>query len=118
VVLLFDTDSNEHARVYDFNRSQGQHLPVRRIACDISALRATVGEVSLPLIDAHSPDPLGFLVPPSSQRIALLRIQPLKHDGESVGALCIGYAHDAQTPQEFGITVADFADRLSLILAI
>jgi diguanylate cyclase len=116
-VLLFDTDSSEHARVYDFHRAQGQHLPVRRIACDVSALRATIGDVSLPPIDARSPGPLGQLVPPTSQRIMVLRLQPLKHEGEPVGALCIGYANDAQTPKESGITVADFADRLSLILA-
>ena len=116
-VLLFDTDSNEHARIYDFQHSQGQHLPVRRIACEISGLRATVGEVPLQLIDARTPGPLGLLVPPSSPQITRLCLQPLKHDGELVGALCIGFVPDAKVPQDSGITVADFADRLSLILA-
>jgi diguanylate cyclase (GGDEF)-like protein len=116
-VLLFDADSDQHARVYDSHRSLGQHLPVRRIACDIAALRATLGEVEQPLIDARSPGPLALLMPPSSHLVTTLRLQPLKHDGEPVGALCIGYAREMPTARESGITEADFADRLSLILA-
>jgi diguanylate cyclase (GGDEF)-like protein len=116
-VLLFDTDSNEHARAYDFYPSQGQQLPVRRIACDIAALRATVGNSLPPLIDARSAGPLGFLIPPSPQPTSFLRLQPLKHGGECVGALCVGYAREAVAAQDSGVTAADFADRLSLILA-
>ena len=116
-VLLFDTDSNEHARAYDFYPTQGQHMPVRRIACDIAALRATVGSSLLPPIDGRSAGPLKFLLPSGSQSIAVLRLQPLSYNGDCVGALCVGYEREAPTLQDSGVTAADFADRLSLILA-
>jgi diguanylate cyclase len=116
-VLLFDTDSNEHARAYDFYPSQCRQLPVRRLACDIAALRSTIGRAALALIDARNAGPFGFLVPPSPHPVEALRLQALRHDGDCVGALCIGYSGDTKAPQESGVSAADFADRLSLILA-
>ena len=71
----------------------------------------------LALIDARNAGPFGFLVPPSPHPVEALRLQALRHDGDCVGALCIGYSRDTKAPQESGVSAADFADRLSLILA-
>ena len=116
-VLLFDPDSNEHARAYDFCASKSEQLPVRRIATSIAALRAACEQPSLPLIDAETAAQLSYFAPLASQEIKVIRLQALKHDGNCAGVLCIGYASDMVGLQDSGIGAADFADRLSLILA-
>jgi len=116
-VLLFDTDSNSHARAYDFLSSQREQLPVRRIAVDIAKLRAVCDDSASPLIDAAGPAPLACLVPSGPLPISAVRVQPLRYDGECVGALCVGYVRETDHMHDAGITAVDFADRLSLILA-
>jgi diguanylate cyclase (GGDEF)-like protein len=116
-VLLFDPDSDEHARAYDYYVSQTEQLPVRRIATDIAALRTACEQPSLPLIDAAAAVQLSYLAPIAPQGIKAIRLHALKHDGRCAGVLCIGYASDTVGLQDAGVGAADFADRLSLILA-
>ncbi|HEY1724789.1 MAG TPA: EAL domain-containing protein [Steroidobacteraceae bacterium] len=114
-VLLFDPDSSEHARAYDYSVTQHEQLPVRRITTDIAALRALCDQPSPPLIDAASAGSLVFASPTEASRTAI-RLQALKHDGDSMGVLCVGYSGDAAGGEDTGISAADFADRISLIL--
>jgi diguanylate cyclase (GGDEF)-like protein len=116
-VLLFDTDSAEHARAYDYYASDPTRRPVRRITRHIPALRITCDRPSLPLIDASSASQLACLAPNAPQTIATVRLQALKHDGECVGVLCVGYPAQTAEPLDNGVSAADFGDRLSLILA-
>jgi len=115
-VLLFDPDSDEHARAYDYYASETKQLPVRRIATDVAALRKICENPSLPLIDASLAAELPyFAVTP--QRLKTIRLHALRHDGRCAGVLCVGYAGDAAGLQDSGVGAKDFADRLSLILA-
>jgi diguanylate cyclase (GGDEF)-like protein len=116
-VLLFDPDSEEHARAYDFYAAESQQLPVRRIATDVAALRAACEQPSSASFDAATAGHLSYFAPAASQAIKTTRLQALTHDGHCAGVLCIGYAGDPAGLQDAGIGAADFADRLSLILA-
>jgi diguanylate cyclase (GGDEF)-like protein len=116
-VLLFDPDSEEHARAYDFYTAESQQLPVRRIATDVAALRAACEQPSSASFDAATAEQLSYFAPAASQAIKTTRLQSLTHDGHCAGVLCIGYACDPVGLQDSGISAADFADRLSLILA-
>jgi diguanylate cyclase len=116
-VLLFDPDSEEHARAYDFYAAESQQLPVRRIATDVAALRAACEQPSSTSFDAATAGHLSYFAPAASQAIKTTRLQALTHDGHCAGVLCIGYAGDPAGLQDAGIGAADFADRLSLILA-
>jgi diguanylate cyclase (GGDEF)-like protein len=116
-VLLFDPDSEEHARAYDFYAAESQQLPVRRIATDVAALRAACERASSASFDAATAGHLSYFAPAASQAIKTTRLQALAHDGHCAGVLCIGYACDPVGLQDSGIGAADFADRLSLILA-
>ncbi|MGH8231430.1 MAG: diguanylate cyclase domain-containing protein, partial [Steroidobacteraceae bacterium] len=115
-VLLFDPDSTDHARVYDYSVTQQEQLPVRRITTDIAALRALCEQPGPPLIDAASAGALVFGSPTDMSRAASIRLQALKHDGDSMGVLCVGYSSEAAGSEDTGISAADFADRISLIL--
>ena len=116
-VLLFDPDSDEHARAYDFYASDSKQLPVRRIATDLAALRTACERPTPGLIDAATAAQLSYFAPIASEKIKAIRMQALKHNEHCAGMLCIGYANDTVTLQDSGIGAADFADRLSLILA-
>jgi diguanylate cyclase (GGDEF)-like protein len=115
-VLLFDPDSSEHARAYDYSVTQHEQLPVRRITTDVAALRALCEQPSPPLIDAASAGSLVFESPTDLSRAATIRLQALKHDGDCMGVLCVGYGGEVAAGEDTGISVADFADRISLIL--
>jgi diguanylate cyclase (GGDEF)-like protein len=115
-VLLFDPDSEEHARAYDYYTSEPEQQPVRRIATNVTALKA-VCDHALPAIDAAAAAQLSCFAPIATQKIKAIRLQALRHDGHCAGALCIGYATDTLDLEDSGIGAADFADRLSLILA-
>jgi len=114
-VLLFDPDSDKLARAYDFCISESSQLPVRRIATDLAALRTAYEGPALHLIDAATA--AQFFAPIASGTIKAIRVQALKHNEHCAGMLCIGYDNDTVGPQDSGIGAADFADRLSLILA-
>jgi diguanylate cyclase (GGDEF)-like protein len=116
-VLLFDPDSEEHARAYDFYAAESQQLPVRRIATDVAALRAACAQPSSASFDAATAGHLSYFAPAASQAIKTTRLHALVHDGRCAGVLCVGYAADPVGLQDSGIGAADFADRLSLILA-
>jgi diguanylate cyclase (GGDEF)-like protein len=115
-VLLFDQDSDEHARAYDYYAAKPERMPVRRIATDVAALKAAC-EQPVPLLDAATAAQVSCVAPTASQDIKTTRLQALTHDGHCAGVLCIGFAGDAADLDDSGIGAADFADRLSLILA-
>jgi diguanylate cyclase (GGDEF)-like protein len=115
-VLLFDPDSNEHVRAYDYCVSRPTHMPVRRIAADTSALRAICDCNALPVVDAARARELCCFPQVTLERISDVRLQPLKHAGECAGALCLGYASDAVSLRDPAVHAADLADRVSLIL--
>jgi diguanylate cyclase (GGDEF)-like protein len=115
-VLLFDPDSAEHARAYDYDTSEPEQQPVRRIATNVAALKA-VCDQALPSIDVAAAAQLSCFAPIAAQKIKAIRLQALRHDGHCAGVLCIGYATDTLDLEDSGIGAADFADRLSLILA-
>jgi diguanylate cyclase (GGDEF)-like protein len=113
-VLLFDADSNERARAYDYFPGQPAPLPVRRVAADIGALRTACARQTLPMTDACA----GAFVPPNASRaIAVVRLHAIKHRDDCVGVLCIGHVRDPRTRADSGVAAGDFADRLSLIFA-
>ena len=116
-VLLFDPDSDELARAYDFYASESKQLTVRRIATDLAPLKAACEQPALPLIDAATAARLSCFAPMASHMIKSIRMQTLRHKERCVGVLCIGFADDIADQQDSGIGTADFADRLSLILA-
>jgi diguanylate cyclase (GGDEF)-like protein len=60
---------------------------------------------------------LCYFAPAVSRLVKTTRLQALMHDGRCAGVLCIGYTVDPAALQDSGIGAADFADRLSLILA-
>jgi diguanylate cyclase (GGDEF)-like protein len=115
-VLLFDPDSDEHARAYDHYASEPEQRPVRRITTHLAALRTACERPSLQPIDAVAAQ-ISCFAPITAHGIKTIRLQALRHDGYCAGVLCIGNATDAVGPQDPGIGAADFADRLSLILA-
>jgi diguanylate cyclase (GGDEF)-like protein len=116
-VLLCDPDSEGHARAYDFYAAESQQLPVRRITADLAALRAACEQPSSAPFDEATAGHLAYFAPAASQAIKTTRLQALTHDGHCAGVLCIGYAGDPVCLEDSGIGAADFADRLSLILA-
>ncbi len=116
-VILFDQDSNTHARAYDFFVSEPQKLPVRRIATDRSAMSAVCAQTPQPVLDADAASRLACLAPIAARRIETLRLQPLQHEAHCAGLLCIGFADDRAGLNDSAIGIVDFADRLSLILA-
>ncbi len=117
-VLLFDPDSGQHARAYDFYASQReQRRPVRRITIDVAALIAACERPSSPLLDVATAAKLSYFAPIASLDIKRIRLQAIKHDGHCAGVLCMGCVGDTVALQDSGIGAVDFADRLSLILA-
>jgi diguanylate cyclase (GGDEF)-like protein len=116
-VLLADRDSPDHARVYDHIADGRRARPVRRIAIDPEGLRAAcdrnsgihgraiavaAGELMEPLLGAGG---------------VALEMQPLEHDGRLMGFLCVGRASGGAELPPAGISAADFADRLAIVLA-
>jgi diguanylate cyclase (GGDEF)-like protein len=116
-VLLFDPDSEEHARAYDHYIMEKEQRPVRRIATNMAAVRAACERSPSQLFDAETASEQYYLGPVPPLEIKAIRVRVLKHDGRCAGALCTGYATDIVSEQDSGIGIADFADRLSLILA-
>ena len=115
-VLLFDPDSDEHARAYDFDASEAQRRPIRRVAIDIAALKAACEQPSMPLIDAATAARVHYLAPIMPTGVRAIRLHVLRHDEYCAGMLCIGYASDPTGRPDSGVGVADLADRLSVIL--
>ncbi len=115
-VILFDRDSAEHARAYDFFTAEGRTLPVRRITTDRSAMTAVCVQSSRPRLDADAASEFPCLAWIGERRISTLLLQPLRHEARWAGVLCIGFAAERADVNESAVGVADFADRLSLIL--
>jgi diguanylate cyclase (GGDEF)-like protein len=116
-LLLFDPDSEGHARAYDYHASEQQQPPVRRIAADIVALKAACEQPSMPPMDAVTAAQISYLAPITALGINAISLHALKFDRRCAGVLCIGYASKAPHEQDTGVAATDFADRLSLILA-
>ncbi|MDE2081042.1 MAG: EAL domain-containing protein [Burkholderiales bacterium] len=116
-VILFDPDSDTHARAYDFFAHEPGRLPVRRIRADRAALGAVCAQSPPPLVDAAAAVGLAGLLPQATPGIQTLRLQPLQHGAHFAGVLCIGSAGDRGDRGDSAIGIVDFADRLSLILA-
>jgi len=116
-VLLFDTDSEELARAYDYYVSQAAHPPVRRIASEVRPLKIACADPSASLMDVADAGELACLPSASLAVTRTVRLLALKNDGHCIGALCLGYGKETLCLPDFGMEPADFADRLSLILA-
>ena len=116
-VLLFDPDSAEYARAYDFDISETERRPIRRVAIDIAALKAVCERSSTPPIEATTAARAHYLAPIAPVNIQAIRLHVLRHDKYCAGLLCIGYARDPTDQPDAGVGIADLADRLSVILA-
>lgn len=116
-VLLFDPDSDDHGRIYDYRTSQTERLPVRRLAADIVALRAACEKSPKLVVAAEAAAKLSCLAPIAGPGDGTVHLLALRHDGHSAGVLCIGYGSERDAHEDTGVGATDFADRLSLILA-
>jgi diguanylate cyclase len=103
-VLLFDPDSVGHARAYDYYASQPSQPRVRRIATGIAELKRALENSPSPLLRSEP----GFHT---------IQLHALHRGSSCAGALCIGRAQQDPLGDHSGLGAADFADRLSLILA-
>jgi diguanylate cyclase len=115
-VLLFDADSGEHARAYDYYTAQSGQLPVRRTAGQVKSLREICERAPPPVLDAVVARHLDCL-PPRAPEADRVRLFALKNEAACVGALCLGYGAAAADDADAARQASDFADRLSLILA-
>ncbi len=115
-VLLFDADSGEHARAYDYYSAQPGQLPVRRTGGHVKTLREVCERSSPPVLDGVVARQLDCL-PPRSPDAHRVRLFALKNEGACVGALCLGYGAGEADDPGTARQASDFADRLSLILA-
>ncbi|HUX72679.1 MAG TPA: EAL domain-containing protein [Steroidobacteraceae bacterium] len=116
-VLLFDPDSDGHARAYDYDASEAQPRPIRRIAAEVAALKAECERTSPAPIGAAAAARLAYFAPSAAAGVNTARIYKLEHNDHCTGALCVGYAGDVVGPPDSGVSAADLADRLSVILA-
>jgi diguanylate cyclase (GGDEF)-like protein len=116
-VLLFDADSDQHARAYDYCLAQPGQLTVRRTDHHVAALKKACEQSSPARLEVASAPYLALGSQGSRQDPGLIRLYALRDQGNCVGALCLGY--DAEAPEERAcpMRASDFADRLSLILA-
>ncbi len=116
-VLLFDPDSEGHARAYDHFSSDGAQRPIRRITTDVATLKSGCEQAPATLIDAAAARSIPYFAPIALPGIDRFRVQPLEHDEHCTGLLCVGYRDDDAGLQDPGVGVHDLADRLSVILA-
>lgn len=116
-VVLFDTDSSEHARAYEYYVTEPGQRPVRRLTADIDSLRRACARSSSLVIDAPDVAPLMLCEHLGTTPMAAVRMLPLRHGDDYDGLLCLGYRSKELVTEDVGVGAADFADRLSLILA-
>ena len=80
-------------------------------------MKGACEQSTLAPIDAAVAQKLSYLAPIAALGIDTISLHALKYNGRCAGVLCIGYVSRAGRPQDTGVGAADFADRLSLILA-
>jgi diguanylate cyclase (GGDEF)-like protein len=115
-VLLFDEQSAEHVRVYEYSGDQAARLHVRRTGAVGARLRSICDHGASTPIDATVARELSCFSKAALEEMAAVQALPLRHHGDSAGLLCLGYTSEAAVTQDRGVAAADFADRLSLIL--
>ncbi len=116
-VLLLDRDSPGHARVYDRVASDGGTRPVRRIAIDAAGMRAACGRNAGTISCAIGVAAQELMEPLLGAGASTLDLKPLEHEGQLLGFLCIGYDAVGSSAATAAVSSADFADRLSIVLA-
>ncbi|HVA40738.1 MAG TPA: HAMP domain-containing protein, partial [Candidatus Binataceae bacterium] len=84
-VVLFDPDSNGHARAYDYDASESQPRPIRRIATDVAALKAACEQPSSTPISAAAATRATRIAPIATQDVKGPLLYKLEHDGHCAG---------------------------------
>ena len=116
-VLMLDRDSPGHARVYDHVAGDADARPVRRIAIDPEGMRAACGRNSGTISRAIGVAAQELMEPLLSAGASTLELKPLEHEGRLLGFLCVGHDEAAARVPPAAVHTADFADRLSIVLA-
>ncbi|MDE2252325.1 MAG: EAL domain-containing protein [Gammaproteobacteria bacterium] len=118
-VVLADTDSDEHARVYDFNRGQAALAPVRRVVTDLGRLATASdrGEHSSTRLLRSGGDRL--LAPLHEAGAQYFSMHALRTAQRLSGVLLLGYHEPpgsgvapAVRPEEFAARLAVALDRI------
>ncbi|MFO1400453.1 MAG: EAL domain-containing protein [Steroidobacteraceae bacterium] len=116
-VLMLDRDSPGHARVYDHVAGDSGARPVRRIAIDPAGMRAACGRNSGTISHAIGVAAQELMEPLLSAGAGTLELKPLEHERRLLGFLCIGQEPAGAPAATAAVSTADFADRLSIVLA-
>ncbi|MDE2305742.1 MAG: EAL domain-containing protein [Gammaproteobacteria bacterium] len=118
-VILFDPDSDDHARAYDFVVAEAGQRPIRRISTDVACLKAIRAPTMAPSASRAAQVAFPDRIFGDHCAAGTIRLHPLKYADQYAGLLCVAYfARTGESPLviEPGIRTADLADRLSVIL--
>ena len=116
-VLMLDRDAPGHARVYDHVAGDAGARPVRRIAIDPAGMRAVCGRTSGTISCAIGVAAQELMEPLLGAGAGTLDLKPLEHEGRLLGFLCVGHEPVGVGAATAAVSTADFADRLSIVLA-
>ncbi|MFO1426828.1 MAG: EAL domain-containing protein [Steroidobacteraceae bacterium] len=115
-VLLIDPDADDHARAYDHRRDEGRHAAVRRIAADVTALRALLDGTPGISVSAAELRAAPVISASGDSQSQHFRLCALRHDERLSGFLCIGFDAEPGAEAATPVRADDFADRLSVVL--
>jgi diguanylate cyclase (GGDEF)-like protein len=115
-VMLPDSDTADHARVYDYFGDESGPQPVRRVPAHCEQLeRATEGRDWLCLGEVDK-SLFGFARPLAGHTNGDVQLWPLRHGPELLGFLCLGMGSSGLPDGDAAANARRLADRLSVAL--
>jgi HAMP domain-containing protein len=115
-VVLFDPESagDGQAYAYEHYASVPDRCEVRALFSGIASLRSAS---NFPAVQVIRNNQQLYFSPDAPHPIVTVRTFPLKNDGIAVGLFCLGHKSEQLDRPDSGVSAADFAERLALILA-